>query len=125
MFPLWIIDLTDQGDRQTHFRELVGRLPGVLQEEQAQDWYEEEDHDKRQWLYTRYDNNFKGIDPNDAEQMSQCIYDFQETIVRKGQAFIQMLRHSNIDGTETLNICVLGDATQRFTQLVFPSIAVM
>jgi len=125
MFPLWIIDLTDQGDRQTHFRELVGRLPGVLLEEQAQDWYEGEEHDRRQWLYTRYDNNFKGIDPNDAEQMSQCIYDFQETIVRKGQAFIQMLRHSNIDGTETLNICVLGDATQSFTQLVFPSIAVM
>jgi len=45
MLPLWIIDLNNQDDRQTHFRELVGRLYGVLMEEDIQVWQEKEEKD--------------------------------------------------------------------------------
>ncbi len=125
MLPLWIIDLNNQDDRQTHFRELVGRLYGVLMEEDIQVWQEKEEKDDRFWFYTRFDNIFGDTDWDDADVMSQHIYDFQESIVQKGQEFVHMLRKSNVDGAATLNICVLGDITQKLSQLVFPSIAVM
>lgn len=125
MHPLWIIDLTRQDDRHAHFRELVGRLHGVLTEEEASAWREDNNSKPCLWLYSRYGDGFVKEEWEDAESGSHNIYDFQEAVVRSGQTFVQMLRKSNADGASTLNVCVLGDATQRFTQTVFPSVAVM
>lgn len=132
MLPLWIIDLTKPTDRQSHFKKLVSRLQGVLMDEDASAWMRNASDDsfadsdeKKQWLYTQFDNLFTDIDQNDAEAMSSAVYEFQELVVKSGQQFVKMLRHSNIDSSVTLNVCVLGDSTEEFSKLVFPSIAVM
>lgn len=125
MLPLWIIDLTENSDRQVRLKELIGHLHGVLFQEDIQNWISEGASNKCQWLYSQFDNPFASIDQDDPERMSLVIYDFQEKIVKAGQDFVQMLRHSNIDGSVTMNICVLGDATENLSQQVFPSIAVL
>lgn len=126
MLPLWIIDLTNNTERQRHFRSLLGKLQGVLLQEDAQAWLDDEaKHDNQQWLYTHFDNPFIETSLNDDVTMAEDIYNFQEKIVRAGQGFVKMLRKSNVDSSVTLNIVVLGDSTESLSQLTFPSIAVM
>jgi len=125
MLPLWIIDLTDYSDRQVHFKKLVSHLSGVLFQEDVSDWLSDEASETKQWLYAKFDNPFATIDTSNHETMSQAIYDFQEAIVKSGQEFVKMLRHSNVDGSITVNVCVLGNITEELSQQIFPSIAVM
>ena len=125
MLPLWIIDLTDNSDRQARFKELIGHLPCVLFHEDVADWTSDKSSSAKHWLYSRFDNPFASIDTSDSEAMSQAIYDFQEAIVKSGQEFVQMLRHSNVDGSITTNVCVIGNITEELSQQIFPSIAVM
>lgn len=75
-------------------------------------------------FYTDYD--FKN--PEHAlliEGLSQRLYNFQESIVAMAKSFIKELRSSNIKPFQTINIIVLGDATEALTQLVFASIAAL
>ena len=51
------------------------------------------------------------------------LYDFQCALVEDAMDFVMTLRESNAKPFQPINIVVLGDATEQFTQLVFPSIA--
>lgn len=51
------------------------------------------------------------------------LYYFQEEMVKEGARFIHEIRQSNAKPYQTINIVVLGDATEEFTRNVFPSIA--
>lgn len=53
------------------------------------------------------------------------LYRFQEEMVKEGVSFINHLRLSNVKPYQTINIVVLGDATESFTRSVFPSIAAL
>lgn len=52
-------------------------------------------------------------------------YHFQEELVQEGQRFVHELRRSNVRPYQTINVIVLADSTEPFTQLVFASIAVI
>lgn len=126
MLPLWIIDITKQTDRRAHFQDLLGQMDGVLMQEHLSPFFENSGQPKKKmWLYSRLDNDFEIIDKENIEEMSDFILEIQENLVIAGQNFIKMLRHSNTSSSMTLNICVIGDATEAFSNLIFPSIAVM
>ncbi|MBP5455061.1 MAG: hypothetical protein J6Y37_00995 [Paludibacteraceae bacterium] len=129
MLPLWIIDITKKSDRRTHFQSLLGQINGVLTQEELPDFFNAPASKKEPvpplWLYSKLDNDFDEIEKEDIEKMSDFIYEIQEKLVKCGQDFIKMLRHSNASTTMTLNIYVIGDATEAFSNLIFPSIAVM
>lgn len=129
MLPLWIIDITKKTDRKAHFQSLLGQLDGVLTQDQLTDFFNIESIDEKiakpkMWYYTQLDIDYEDIKDN-IQLMSDFIYDIQETLVKDGQDFIKILRHSRANTSMTLNVCVLGDATEPFTNLIFPSIAVM
>lgn len=119
MLPLWIIDLTRPSDRQTHFQSLLRQVSGVYSQETSSQ------ETSPMWFYTTYEDIFVDTSKDDIENIAGLVYRFQEQLVKDGQEFIQMLRRSNINPSITLNVCVLGDATESLTQMIFPSIAVM
>jgi len=51
--------------------------------------------------------------------------DFQEKVVEQGQKFIDLLRRTSGHAYSVINICVIGDSTEKFSRLVFPSVAIM
>ncbi len=57
------------------------------------------------------------------KEAAEHLYDFQNKLVEDAKAFVMALRDSNAKPYQPINIVVLGDATEEFTQLVFPSIA--
>ena len=59
------------------------------------------------------------------ERTAKALYEFQEEIVALGKDFIETLRKSNCKAYIKINIVVLGDVTQKFTRLLFASIASM
>lgn len=81
------------------------------------------------WYYSSYDmGNFfdmKDLYSNDANinDIATRLYKFQEAMVEDARKFIMTLRDSNSKPYQTINVVVLGDATEEFTQLVFPSVA--
>lgn len=52
-------------------------------------------------------------------------HDFQEKVVEQGQRFIELLRRTSGHAYSVINICVIGDSTEKFSRLVFPSVAIM
>ena len=56
-------------------------------------------------------------------EIGKQLYRFQEAMVDDAKKFIQILRESNAKPSQPINIVVLGDAMESFTQLVFASIA--
>lgn len=98
------------------------------------------------WRYSRMADNFYGISiiSNDkeieakydadhirdkveenptAKGTAERLYKFQCDLVSEGQEFIKQLRESNAHPDIKINIVVLGDITEEFTRIVFPSIA--
>lgn len=75
------------------------------------------------WYYTNICNYFEGVDKDNAEEVAQCLYDFQSDLILEGQNFIDEIRKSNVKPYQTINVIVLGDVTEELTQIVFPSIA--
>lgn len=58
-----------------------------------------------------------------AKGTAERLYSFQSDLVEEGQKFIKDLRKSNAHPDIKINIVVLGDITEDFTRIVFPSIA--
>jgi len=83
------------------------------------------------WYYSAFDDAFRDMDLNSTEKIegdhgiAQKLYKFQEEIVEAGRAFIKMLRQSNARPYQTINVIVLADSTDRFTQTVFPAVAMI
>ncbi len=91
------------------------------------------------WYYSAFDDPFRDIDldKHPLENLydengeltqvgiAQLTYDLQEKLVKAGKDFIWELRHSNARPYQTINIVVLGDATEQFTQMLFPSLAII
>jgi hypothetical protein len=91
------------------------------------------------WYYSAFDDPFRNIDLDNhpienlydengellEEGIAKLTYDLQEKIVKAGKDFIWELRHSNARPYQTINIVVLGDATEQFTQMLFPSLAII
>ena len=77
------------------------------------------------WYYTSVNNYFEGVDQKNAEATADALYAFQSDLVEEGQHFIHMIRQSNVKPYQTINIMVLGDVTEEFTRIVFPSIAAL
>ena len=57
------------------------------------------------------------------KDIGKQLYKFQEAMIDDAKNFIQILRKSNAKPSQPINVVVLGDATESFTQLVFSSIA--
>lgn len=130
MLPLWIIDITHHSERQTHFSELIGKLNGVVKQDDLQSFLDNNDSEgvyvhKKEWYYSHIDSTFVGIDSSDNEAMAEAVYRFQEKVIAEGQNFVKMLRHANVDSAATLNVCVIADITEQLTHYIFPSMAVM
>lgn len=77
------------------------------------------------WYYTSVQSYFEGVDQENAESVAKALYAFQSDLVAEGQRFIHMIRQSNAKPYQTINIMVIGDVTEEFTRIVFPSIAAM
>ena len=88
------------------------------------------------WYYSHYDferlfkseelsalENEEEVDNERIQDAGKCLYDFQEEMVDDARKFVDNLRKSNAKPSQPINIVVLGDASERFTQLVFSSIA--
>lgn len=58
-----------------------------------------------------------------TRETANRLYDFQSYMVKEGQEFIDELRKSNVRPDLKINILVLGDITEEFTRIVFPSVA--
>lgn len=131
MLPLWIIDLTVSADRRSRFCDLLGQTKYVYMPQDDKDAVDGE----YRWMYTHYKSEF-GHDLHFYEDLSERtdtevtdfsndVYNFQNILVADGQKFVRMVRQSSLHAYTALNICVLGDATEEFTQLVFPSVALL
>lgn len=155
MLPLWIIDLTQDADRRKIFTDLLGQVKGVLTYEDGvlkepnatHDFLESyEDNEKSReciWFYSHIKNPFESEKDLNApfaadmaagveeeveyhRQIANKLYkDFQEVVVKEGQKFIELLRRTSGHAYSVINICVVGDSTEEFSRLVFPSVAVM
>ena len=82
------------------------------------------------WYYSNlsYEDYFSDLDVEDPDQIEDIghkLYDFQEAVVGKAKDFIREMRSSNIRPYQTINIIVLGDITEKLTQLVFASLAAL
>lgn len=83
------------------------------------------------WYYSAFDDVFGGMGEVSSEMLdakngvAERLYDFQNQVVEAGKHFIQCLRRSNAKPYQTVNVMVIGDSTESFTQTVFPSIAAM
>lgn len=65
---------------------------------------------------------------NNASRKKECaekLYKFQEALVKDATVFIDKLRCSNVRPYQPINIVVLGDVSEKMTQLVFSSIAII
>ncbi|MCM1292070.1 MAG: hypothetical protein NC111_04520 [Bacteroides sp.] len=60
---------------------------------------------------------------NSARTTAEKLYKFQSDLVVEGQKFIRRLRASNAHPDIKINVVVLGDLSEEFTRIVFPSIA--
>jgi hypothetical protein len=84
------------------------------------------------WRYSQMANKYYGIEirsndsnseQSDAAEIADKLYSFQSDLVEEGQKFIHELRASNVQPDLKINIIVLGDISEDFTRIVFPSIA--
>ncbi len=153
MLPLWIIDLRGKSDRRDCFLNLIGQVDHIFiantSSTELSDSMLSENDSALKGNYWRYsclgDNTYDvSISSNDgnriydggiydsgdtlqhdslAEYTASQLYRFQEDLVSEGQAFIKDLRLSNAHPDIKINIVVLGDLTEDFTRIVFPSVA--
>jgi len=83
------------------------------------------------WYYSAFGDVFRGVKSTKSEDLAakdgvaDKLYYFQNQIVDAGKRFIHYLRLSNAKPYQTVNVLVLGDSTETFTQTVFPAIAAM
>ena len=83
------------------------------------------------WYYSAFDDVFRGLENIQSEDLdkednvAERLYALQSKIVEAGTHFIHQLRRSNAKPFQTVNVMVLGDSTESFTQTIFPSIAAM
>ena len=81
------------------------------------------------WYYSAFDDAFVGMPKvtsdnlDDEGGVADRLYHFQNQLVEAGQQFIHQLRLSNAKPYQAINVLVIGDSTERFTQIIFPSIA--
>lgn len=59
----------------------------------------------------------------DISVIAEKLYQFQEKLIDDAMKFILSLRSTNVKPFQTINIVVLGDASELFTQMLFPSLA--
>ena len=152
MLPLWIIDLREQSSRRDFFESLVGKINyvHVASHDGVSCNLCEEDSpspDKGYfWWYSRMTDYYYGIsisgnenpeirarhdaehvrfeieNPVTPEGSADRLYAFQSDLVKEGQAFVKELRKSSASPSIKYNVVVLGDLTEDFTRIVFPSI---
>lgn len=83
------------------------------------------------WYYSAFDDVFRGLEDIKSEDLDKKdnvadrLYALQSKIVEAGTHFIHQLRLSNAKPYQTVNVMVLGDSTELFTQTIFPSVAAM
>ena len=70
-------------------------------------------------------NDLSDKTDEEIKEFSDKIYEFQSQLVRDGQKYVRMVRKSSLKAYTSLNVCVMGDATEEFTQLLFPSVALL
>ena len=132
MLPLWIIDLTESSVRRSRFEELLRQTKYVFFSHSDSESGPQVTDEEFRWMYTHYDDlpqkeripwDLSETTDEEAKEYSEKIYAFQNDLVRDGQQYIKMVRHSSLRAYTSLNICVLGDASEAFTQRFFASVA--
>lgn len=78
---------------------------------------------ERRSEYDKDHTRFEIEEKPTAKGTAERLYGFQCDLVEEGQRFIKDLRNSNAHPDIKINIVVLGDLTEDFTRIVFPSIA--
>ncbi|MBQ7191329.1 MAG: hypothetical protein IJS00_00450 [Paludibacteraceae bacterium] len=149
MLPLWIIDITAQSERRVHFQHLLAQIKHVRLSKQQSSTDEQtieketvthpsssfiRDIEKEEalqrniiegdyWWYSQVKDYLKDINEDDAQLTATRLYEMQSDLVEEGQRFLKHLRQSNVKPYQTINIIVLGDATEQLTQHIFASMA--
>lgn len=83
------------------------------------------------WYYSAFGDAFSGLDKIESDvldaegNVADRLYKFQGDLVEAGQQFIHQLRLSNAKPYQAINVLVIGDSTESFSQTIFPSIAAM
>ena len=83
------------------------------------------------WYYSAFGDAFSGLDKIESDDLdvegnvADRLYKFQGDLVEAGQDFIHQLRLSNAKPYQAVNVLVIGDSTESFSQTIFPSIAAM
>lgn len=126
MLPLWIIDITRSGERHDTFVGMLAAIGHVHTPQHPDDNNHNGYTDTLRgnyWWYTQVDDNLSEQEGEDPKRTAQRLYELQSALVKEGQTFIQHLRESNVKPYQTISVIVLGDANERFSRQVFPSIA--
>ena len=59
----------------------------------------------------------------ETEKYAKILYEFQTKLIQTGKRVIEGLRESSVKPYEVINIVVLGDVREQFSQMIFPSLA--
>ena len=112
MLPLWIIDLTENGERNGGWCDLMKKRIGSLR-----------NADKR-WRYTTAEK----IDCNESDgsediESGKWYNDFVSLIISEGKEFIKMLYGTDPSNDPVLNVCIIGNSLERRSLRLFSSTA--
>ena len=112
MLPLWIIDLTENGERNGGWCDLMKMRIGSLR-----------NADKR-WRYTTAEK----IDCNESDgsediESGKWYNDFVSLIISEGKEFIKMLYGTDPSNDPVLNVCIIGNSLERRSLRLFSSTA--
>ena len=114
MLPLWIIDLTENNDRNGDWS---GRMNLRLSHLQGAD---------KRWLYTTTERVVceKTLSKDEDELESGKWYkEYVSLILSEGKKFIGMLYESNPCNDPVLNVCIIGNSLERRSLRLFSSTA--
>lgn len=113
MLPLWIIDLTENKDRNSGWCDKmklrISHLRGA---------------DTR-WRYTTTERVDGYIDLMSEKEVDdgEWLKNFRSLIVSEGREFVRMLYQSNPSNDPVLNVCIIGNSLERRSLRLFSSTA--
>ena len=127
-----------QADEQLSRNEMMQDDPSQsLSQQELLDQWERRSAEKNAiikgdyWYYSAFGDVFSDVRSTNSEDLdapggvADQLYFFQSRLVEAGKNFIRILRQSNAKPYQAINVLVLGDSTEPFTQAVFASIAAM
>ena len=116
MLPLWIIDLTENKDRNSGWCDKmklrISHLRGA---------------DTR-WRYTtteRMESYIGLMTENEKDDDGEWLRQYRNLVVEEGRNFVKMLYQSNPSNDPVLNVCIIGSTLEQRSLRLFSSTAAL